>query len=209
MSSTKADTRARILDTTWRLMEKEMGRGVKMSDIAKGAGLSRQAIYLHFGTRAELLIQTARYIDEQLGVEARLEASRRADSGPKRLAAYVAFWGSHMPQIYGTARALLAARDDDDAKAAWDDRMQAHRHGCDAIITMLQRERTLHASWTHQQACEILWTLLSFRNWEMFTVGCGWTADEYVQHMQCMTRQVLVSDAAVGTKSPTNATGNT
>ena len=32
-------------------MEKRRGQGVLMKDIAEAAGVSRQALYLHFGSR--------------------------------------------------------------------------------------------------------------------------------------------------------------
>lgn len=36
-------------------MEDRRGQGVRMGDIAKAAGISRQAIYLHFDTRTALM----------------------------------------------------------------------------------------------------------------------------------------------------------
>ncbi len=55
MSSENIETRTRILDATVRMLEEQGGRGVRMGDIAKAAGISRQAVYLHFSSRAELL----------------------------------------------------------------------------------------------------------------------------------------------------------
>jgi AcrR family transcriptional regulator len=55
----------------WRLMEERRGRGVRMRDIAEAAGVSRQAVYDHFGTRAKLLVATTHYVDEVRGLEER------------------------------------------------------------------------------------------------------------------------------------------
>ena len=66
MSSTETDTRERILKETWHLMEKRRGQGVRIEDVAQAAGVSRQAVYLHFGSRAELLIATTHYLDATL-----------------------------------------------------------------------------------------------------------------------------------------------
>ena len=49
-----------------------------MTDIVKTAGISRQAVYLHFPTRAEFLIATAQHLDEIENVDARLEPRRTA-----------------------------------------------------------------------------------------------------------------------------------
>ena len=39
MSSDDLDTRTRILETTWQLLEEHQGQGVKMSDIARAVGI--------------------------------------------------------------------------------------------------------------------------------------------------------------------------
>ena len=76
MSSDNSKTRTRILQAALKLLEASQGQGVRMADIAKQAGVSRQAVYLHFSTRAELLIATTLYLDEVKGSDARLAASR-------------------------------------------------------------------------------------------------------------------------------------
>ena len=69
MSRDSSDTRVRILNCTWNLLESR-DKKVRMSDIAKAVGISRQALYLHFPTRAELLISTTRHIDSVKDVDA-------------------------------------------------------------------------------------------------------------------------------------------
>ncbi|MBT3990005.1 MAG: helix-turn-helix transcriptional regulator [Rhodospirillaceae bacterium] len=71
-------TRARILDAARKQLEACKGGEVRMTDIVKTAGISRQAVYLHFPTRAELLIATAQHLDEIENVDARLEPRRTA-----------------------------------------------------------------------------------------------------------------------------------
>lgn len=166
-------------------MEEQPGHAVRMSDIAKAAGISRQALYLHFPARADLLISTTRHMDEVLGVEARLEASRNAATGVERLDAFIAFWSDHVQQIYGVARALLSLRETDAAAAtAWDERMMAVREGCGAAIEALQRDQNLSDDWSVETATDMLWTMLSVRTWEQLTHECGWTANEYAERMQ-------------------------
>ena len=75
-----ADTRTRILNACHTLLVSDTGASTRMSDIAKAAGLSRQAVYLHFKTRAELLIALTRHIDEVEDVTGRLAPSRAATS---------------------------------------------------------------------------------------------------------------------------------
>jgi len=81
MSSNKIDTKTRILEATWLLMEQRRGQGVSMSDIAKQAGISRQALYLHFDSRVELMIATVQYVDQVKGLDERLQQFQQAQSG--------------------------------------------------------------------------------------------------------------------------------
>jgi len=74
------DTRTRILKSAWKLLEAEGANAVRMGDIAKAAGISRQALYLHFPARADLLIATTRYLDEVYDIESKLAPSRTAAS---------------------------------------------------------------------------------------------------------------------------------
>ena len=55
MSSEKNSTKFRILEATRKLLESG-DKNVRMSDIAKAVGISRQALYLHYPNRADLLI---------------------------------------------------------------------------------------------------------------------------------------------------------
>ena len=149
MSSQDIETRTRILEASVRLLEAHRGRSVRMGDIAREAGISRQAVYLHFASRAELLEATTRYLDERLGLEKRLARSRAAESGTERLDAYIEFWGKYIPEIYGVARALLVAMDTDEAAAAaWNERMQAMRDGCRAAIEVLKSDGNLAEGWS-------------------------------------------------------------
>lgn len=166
-------------------MEERPGQGVRMSDIAKAAGISRQALYLHFEDRSNLLIATTRYMDEKLGIEEQLRPSREATSGKIRLSEFIAVMGHHFPNIQGVARALLAIKDTDEAaSAAWNERMGAIREGCEAAIEMLEAEGNLVKGMSAEVATDLLWVLLSFQNWDQLTNQCGWNTQEYITHIQ-------------------------
>src|SRR5215211_5842222 len=195
MSSGDPKTRTRILEATWRLMVGRNGRGVRMRDVAEEAGVSRQAVYDHFGSRADLMVATARYGDEVRGLEGRLVGYRAASGGVERLEAFVEFWGNYIPEIYGIARALLTARETDKAvAAAWDDRMQVVQEACHDIVGRLRREGRLVAGWSLDEAGEMLWTMLSIGNWENLTLERGWPVSLYVARMKELTKHAFVRD---------------
>ena len=194
MSSSSPNTRNRILQSAWKLLEAGSGNKVRMSDIAKEAGISRQALYLHFPNRAELLIATTRYIDGVKNVDARLALSRMANKGTERLDAFIDAWGNYIPEIYGVAKALMAMSDTDpEAELAWRDRMGAVREGCDAAIKALAQENQLISSLSLEQATDTLWMLLSVRNWEQLINECGWSQEQYISRIKSMALRALVS----------------
>jgi AcrR family transcriptional regulator len=193
MSSGDPKTRTRILEATWRLMVERNGQGVRMRDVAEEAGVSRQAVYDHFGSRAELMVATARYGDEVRGLEGRLGGYRAATGGVERLEAFVEFWGNYIPEIYGIATAMLAARETDEAvAAAWDDRMRVVQEACRDIVGRLQRDGMLAPGWSQVEASEMLWSMLSIGNWENLTLERGWSVGLYVARMKELTKRAFV-----------------
>jgi AcrR family transcriptional regulator len=195
MSSGDPETRKHILDKTWRLMEKRKGQGVKIGDIARAAGVSRQAVYLHFGSRAELLVATVRYVDDVNHLEERLQALRASVNAVQSLESYVDFWGNYVPEIYGIAKALLAVRETDkDAAAAWNDRMQALHEGWRSAIECLVRESILSPEWDPDHAADAVWAMTSIAVWENLTIERGWSIDEYINRMKAILKKMLVKE---------------
>ena len=195
MSSKNPTTRTRILDATWTLLESGSSK-VRMSDIAKAAGISRQAVYLHFPSRADLLVATTRHIDAAKDIDDRLAASRSATSGPERLASFIDAWGTYIPEIYGVGRALMAMQDsDEEARKAWAGRMEALRQGCAAAVAAIAADGALRSDLTQTRATDTLWMLLSVRNWEQLTRESGWSQADYVAAMQDLARRALIADA--------------
>ncbi len=165
-----------------------------MGDIARASGLSRQAVYLHFASRADLLIAAFLYLGDQLDVDERLAPSRSAPTGVERIKRYIEFWGDFLPEIYGIAKALMMAEASDEAAAtAWKDRMIAMQDGCRAAIDALHADGTLAKEWTRPKATDALVALLQVPTWEYLTIECGWSTKEYVRRMKFLALQTFVS----------------
>ena len=195
MSRPKSDTKTRILSETMRLMEQNRGQGVRISDVADAAGISRQAVYLHFSNRTELLVATVRFADEIHGVEARLQLFIKATTGIEMLRGYIDFWGNYVPLIYGLARALLASRAvDEAASAAWEDRMDVLRTGCRSVIECLIRDGVLRTGLDADQATDLLWSLLGIGIWENLTIDRGWSKDQYIRGIQEIAVRTFVKE---------------
>ena len=198
MTTETEPTRDRILRACWSLLESGPAAKTRMSDIAKAAGVSRQAVYLHFPTRAELLIAVTRFIDQDADIDARLETSRAAASGLVRLDAFIEAWGDYIPVVHGVIRALTAMQETDEAAAAaWKDRQDAIRHGCAAAVTALAKDGDLDPHLSEKRATDLLWTLLSVRNWEHLVRDCGWSQAEYLDEIKRLAWAALVREGAL------------
>ncbi|MCR9145141.1 MAG: TetR/AcrR family transcriptional regulator [bacterium] len=206
MPGGKIETRQKILDATWRLMEARPNEAVNMSEIAKSAGISRQALYLHFETRTRLMLATVQYVDEVKGLNERLGALESARSGIDLLNSCVEVWGNYIPEIYGLARALRNTRDRDEASAAaWSDAMRCVRDICVLAIDRLQKEGLLHPDWSRREAIELMWSLISIESWEQLVQESNFTTRQFVQMTQKMLRKTLLkseSPRRANRKSP-------
>jgi len=199
MSSEESDiktsaTKTRILEATWQLLEAHHGQGVKMSDIAKAAGISRQAVYLHFASRTELMIATMNYVDEVKGLNDRLNLFNSAKSGTELLDTCVDVWGNYIPEIYGLAKAMLMTRDTDEAMAAaWNNSMNCLRDVCLSTIDTLEKEDKLAAGWPAKEATDMFMAMISINNWEQLTIEYGWSTDQYISWMKILLKQTFVN----------------
>jgi AcrR family transcriptional regulator len=193
MSSYESETHRRILEAARQLMVERRGKDVRLEDVAKAAHVSRQAVYLHFGSRAGLLIATARYLDELLGLPERLRPVYEAENAVKALEAKVEFWARYIPDIYGLAKALVLAKDSDEAAAAaWQDRMQALYEGCLEVVERLEHEGLLAEEWTVKSAADYFYVTLSLTTWEQLIIERGWSGEEYIQWLKTALMKTLL-----------------
>jgi AcrR family transcriptional regulator len=193
MSSTFSSTRAKIIETAADLLLESRGKGVRMADIARETGVSRQAVYLHFPSRGELMIAAVRHLDNVYGLDEEVKRFREAQTGIEVLETFIEFWGNYVPKIYGVAKALMALRETDEAAAAaWRDRMESVRSGCRRTIETIEHECLLSPDWTVDEAVDLMWTMLSIENWERLTVDCGWRTVEYVDRMKKVLKRTVL-----------------
>lgn len=166
-----------------------------MSEIAKNSGVSRQALYLHFASRAELLIATTHYVDDIKGLERQLDRVRQCQSGLEMLKAFIEVWGNYIPEIYSVSKALIVSKENDEASAtAWKEIMGCLHKICDKIVKTLFKENKLSSHWTQQHASDFLYTLVSISNWEQLTLECQWSNKQFVSHIDHTAMKALLSE---------------
>ncbi|MDP6453266.1 MAG: helix-turn-helix domain-containing protein [SAR202 cluster bacterium] len=196
MSSRSRNTRTKILESARELLIERGYFGVGLQEVAREAGVSRQAVYLHFKSKAELLKALVHYVDDEIGVPEIMRPVREAETGPDALDLGVAAYGVIEPQIYDVASLLYAARRSDDAaEATWQDIMAVRRANIRAGIVRLQEEGSLAANWTVDEATDFAWTLLSVHTYEYLVVERKWAIDRFVEHLRSTLREILVTQA--------------
>ena len=199
MSSKRQQTRIRILESARRLLVERGYHGVGLAEVARGAGVSRQALYLHFKSKAELLVATARHTDETIGVPEILRPVREARTAVEALDAGVAAYGAIEPDIYDVAAVVYAARRSDEAaEAAWQDRMAFRMANIRQGIERLQAEGLLADGWTVDEAADFAWALMSLHTYENLVVERQWPIERFVSRLQAILRGVLVAEPAEG-----------
>lgn len=194
MSIDDRPTRDRILDASLALLTGGSADQVRMTDVAKAAGISRQALYLHFRTRTELLVATTLHLDQLKNRDTRLAPVRAATTGMDRLRLWVRAWAGYIPEIHGLACALMTQADrDPEAAAAWAARMKDMHQGCRAAVDMLARDGILRPDLSPDRAADLLWMLLSVRNWEALCGDRGWSQADYATLMERLAFETLTT----------------
>jgi AcrR family transcriptional regulator len=195
VSSTNSKTR--ILDVALALITKRKGADVSMAKIARAARVSRQAMYLHFADRADLMLALVRHADEKRGLDSEIRKVAEAPTGIAAMGEMVSLQARLNPGIWAIARALEAVRrTDKDAERGWQDRLKHRLWGCGQIVARLSRDGTLKPGISQEEAADWLWNITSLRTWEDLVLERGWTAAQYEERV---TR--LLCDALTNTNA--------
>lgn len=199
-------TRQRILDAALRLVTRKGGADVTLGDVAREAGVSRQALYLHFADRAALFVAVVRHADERRGLAALIRRIEAAPTGEAALREMAAAQARMNPGIWPLARAFDSVRRQDEAaERSWQERL-SHRHqGCRAIVAQLAREGTLKRGLGPGIAADLLWTLSSLRMWEDLVLLRGWSARQYERRLGDLLVTVLMRGRDAAPSSPRRA----
>jgi AcrR family transcriptional regulator len=187
-----AGTRERILQATWKLLL-EGGAELRLADVAAQAGVSRQAVYLHFGDRTGLLLGLLAWVDETLKLHELLARVDQAKTGVQALERMVEVHAVYAPRIDAAARALEAHQSHDAAvAAALRDRLNLRRAAHRAVIARIAAEGDLAEGWTVDSAADLFFAVTLPGPWRELTGACGWSADQYAKRMSRFLHQALV-----------------
>lgn len=195
MSRGDPTTRQDILEAALALLEANAGGNISMADVAERAGVSRQALYLHFADRTSLLLEVSRLADSRLRTPAR---QRRIDEAPTARDAFreaVALQAWLKPRLKGVATALdVLRRSDTAADAAWKEREHARLERCERLIRRLREEGELAPRWDVATAARCFWSVTSQRVWDDLVMDQGWSTSRYRAHITALLEAALLRE---------------
>lgn len=186
------ETRTRILDAAWALLE-ERGTDIRIADIAAKAGVSRQAVYLHFGDRVSLFVALGDHIDVSFGRDELRTHVFGAPTGIESLRRWIQTMSWYNAKIDSVSRILeLAAQSDAALGAAWGDRMTGRRSHVGRIAERLAAEGQLDDGWTVEAAADLIFTVTLPGAWRVLTSVLGWSQERYAEEISgLLERSVL------------------
>ena len=193
MSSSEPSTRDRILAAARALLE-ERGFDVGMGDIARGAGISRQAVYLHFASKTDLLQQLTTWVEERADLGALLAPVSAAPDGEAALRALLNAAAVFEPQIHTLARVTEQVRDRDPAVQAINaDRMARRLAGMTSVVARIEAEGRLRPGWSVDTAAAFVWLTTAPPSYHALVVELGWTPDAWAEATFRLLRDAFIA----------------
>ena len=192
MSSRNVDTRQRILAAARSLIE-EGRTDVGLGEIGRRAGISRQAVYLHFASRAQLLTEVVTWVEEQADLGALLDPVWNASTGEEALHALIEAGAAFEPQTHALNRVAERARDQDPTVAAIiAERMQRRLDGMRTVIARIAAEGRLAPGWDIDTATAFVWALTAPSTFHLLVVERGWTPEHWARYTHKLLHDALV-----------------
>jgi AcrR family transcriptional regulator len=186
------DTRRRILQAAWELLEQQ-DAGVKLVDVADRAGVSRQAVYLHFGDRSGLLVALVDFIDVSLGAVQLRAHIHGGATGVESLQRWIETMSWYTAKIDRVTQVLESSQYQDKAlAAAWRDRMGRRQMHIRSIVERVAAEGQLADGWSVNAAVDLIYVITMPGAWREFTRELGWTAEQYTQHLTRLVQSALL-----------------
>ncbi len=176
-------TRVRILEAVLAAVIEGEEDALNMAGVARRAGVSRQAVYLHFPNRAALGVAAVQWLDERENIEAAVAPIFAATTPEDTLRAYAEFLGDFNPRIAPFVRMGYRMRAIPEMEEAWQDRLAARRGGAHMVAKRLEDTGRLKPPFTVQTGGDFLCALASVLLWEELTQDLRWSKKRYIEHV--------------------------
>jgi AcrR family transcriptional regulator len=186
-----ADMSTRVLDAVLELFEGD--QRLTYDAVARRAGVSRQTVYTHFPSKADLLVAAVQRARELADVESGIRAIYAAPTAVAALDALVELHGSFVPRFLRAHVAVERERaNDPDVEFAFTNRRAGRRQVAAHIATRLRAEGYLTEPWTVQTAGELIESVTSGTFTAQLLRDAGWSGDEVGARLRLLLRRTLL-----------------
>jgi AcrR family transcriptional regulator len=152
-------TRARILDAGLEILQGDAPEQLSMGAVAARSSVSRQAVYLHFASRSDLVMAIVNHANERLGLAKRLAPLDRARSSRSALELFVDTIVWQTANLGPAIRAVNRLVESDPELATRWAEHTGRLARIDTVIGLLAGERRLRRGLGREQAATLLYAL--------------------------------------------------
>lgn len=173
-------TRSELLEAAIDLITERGFAAVSMGAVAERAGVTRRSVYLHFGSRAELVESLFDHVAETAGLEDSLRRVFAASDPGAALDEWARHLAEYHTRLIGIDRAVRSlAMSDPEADAHRRRADRARLDSCRRLMGWAQDEGLLASQWTTASAAEALAGLSSSDLVQSLLVDGTWSADAF------------------------------
>lgn len=188
-------TRTAILGAARFVFERDGFHGTGLEEVAREAGVSRQAVYLHFGSKGSLVVALFQHVNDLERMGERLQEITDAASGLEAMERWVRLNADTLSRILPLSVELdIARRCEAEADAVWRSLAQDRRRWCRRIVRRLSDEGRLAEGWSVGIAADLLWAITLPGPYKDLVADGGWTQPRYVRYVIALVRRAFVSE---------------
>lgn len=192
---TAQETRSRIIEAARKLLSQSGYHGASVDEIAEAAGVSRQTVYVQFGTKKGVLQALAEHIEvESYGrdmVEGAQDSSNPGATIRNGIEDQLAFFAANA-DLLRTFKAQAAH--DPDFRDVWEERRRERLGALRMMLEKLEVEGRLQAGWSIDDASDWLWSITNFERYDELVVERGWPVERLVERLREAVDTVILRD---------------
>jgi AcrR family transcriptional regulator len=187
-------TRAALLSAARAILEDQGFEALTMTAVADRAGVTRRAVYMHFGSRTELVGALFDHVAEAEGLEASLGTVWEAPDAVSALDRWAEHLARYHPRLLAVDRALQRVWRHDPDAAAHRKRVVAEQlANCRRLARGLEAEGRLAPGWTADSARDMLFALISSDLVEALIADRRWSRRRLADHLALLFRSTFVA----------------
>jgi AcrR family transcriptional regulator len=189
-------TRAALFAAAHAILKEQGFEGLTMTAVADRAGVTRRAVYMHFGSRADLVAGLFDHVAEVEGLADSLRGVREAPDAVSALDAWAEHLARYHPRLLEVDRAMQRVWRSDPDAAGHRRRVVAEKlANCRRLAKRLDDEGRLAPGWSKESTADMLFALVSTDLIEALIVDRRWSRQRLAEHLALLFRSTFVATA--------------